>query len=403
MDSDIVPKSLRLYSIAYPNIRFSFAATMNTHSTSIVPVTTRGQQKQFIKFAWDLYQGDPNWIPPLRVNIKELLNYKPHPFYEKSEIQTFLAISNGRVVGRIAAIVDGHHNEYHKEQRGMFGFFESIDEQAVANSLFDAAKNWFAERNIFALRGPANPSQNYEWGLLVDGFESPPTFMMTYNKSYYGRLIENYGFRKSQDMFSYLGQIEMLDNLDPKLQFVAEEAKRRFKVHVRPISKKNFAQDVESFLKIYNAALPGQWGFTPMSANELRATAGGLKHLIVHEMTTIAEVDGRPVGAVFGLLDYNPLIKEIDGRLFPFGFLKMLWKRKKITRIRLISTNVMPEYQRWGLGLVLMTRLVPEVRAWGIRDAEFSWVLESNKLSRGTLERSGVKREKTYRIYDYGP
>ena len=135
----------------------------------------------------------------------------------------------------------------------------------------------------------------------------------------------------------------------------------------------------------------------------LRATAGGLKYLIAPEMTTIAEVDGKPVGVVFGLLDYNPLIKEIDGRLFPFGFLKLLWKRKKITRIRLISTNVMPEYQRWGLGLVLMTRLVPEVHAWGIKDAEFSWVLESNKLSRGTLERSGVQREKTYRIYDYGP
>jgi GNAT superfamily N-acetyltransferase len=375
---------------------------MNASQISVVPVTSRRQQKDFIRFAWTLYKGDPNWIPPLRMNLKELLNYKPHPFYDKGEIQTFLAMVDGQVVGRIAAIVDGYHNEYHKERRGMFGFFECIDDQEVANQLFDTARHWFAERDIHLMRGPANPSQNYEWGLLVDGFDSPPTFMMTYNKTYYPQLIENYGFEKSQDMFAYMGHIDMLDKLDPKLIFIAEEAKRRFKVHVRPISKKDFKQDIENFLKIYNAALPGQWGFTPMSDGELRATAGGLKHLIVPEMTAIAEVDGKSVGVVFGLLDYHPLIKEIDGKLFPFGFFKLLWKRKSIKRIRLISTNVLPEYQRWGLGLVLMNRLVPDARAWGIKEAEFSWVLESNKLSRGSLERGGLQPSKTYRIYDYG-
>ena len=366
-----------------------------------MPVATSSQRNAFLKLAWTLYAGDPNWIPPLRINIKELLNYKPHPFYDNGEIQTFLAVDGEKVVGRIAAIVDGHHNDYHKEQRGMFGFFECIDDQAVANALFDTAKKWFAERNIFQMRGPANPSQNYEWGLLVDGFDSPPTFMMTYNKPYYATLIENYGFQQAQDLFSYTGHVSMLENLDPKLTFVAEEAKRRFNVQVRRISKKHFADDVDSFLQIYNAALPGQWGFTPMSNGELRATAKGLKHLIVPEMTTMAEVDGKPVGAVFGLLDYNPLIKEIDGRLLPLGIFKLLFKRKQIKRVRLISTNVLPQYQRWGLGLVLMSRLVPDVLAWGVQEGEFSWVLESNKLSRGTLERSGLPRTKTHRVYDY--
>lgn len=375
--------------------------SMNTNSIDIVPVASKAQQKDFLRFAWTLYRDDPNWIPPIRMNIKELLNYKPHPFYDNGEIQTFLAYKNGKIAGRIAAIVDGHHNDYHKERRGMFGFFECVDDQEVANGLFDAAKTWFAQRDIHLLRGPANPSQNYEWGLLVEGFDSPPTFMMTYNKPYYEQLIEGWGFKKSQDMYAFLGNIKMLDDLDPKLLFVAEEAKRRFNVETRRISKTNFAEDVDHFLKIYNAALPGQWGFTPMSPGELKATAAGLKHLIVHGMTTIAEVDGKPVGAVFGLLDYNPLIKEIDGKLFPFGIFKLLWKRKHIKRVRMISTNVLPEYQRWGLGLVLMHRLVPDVREWGIQEGEFSWVLESNKLSRGTLERSGLNRTKTYRIYDY--
>ena len=378
-------------------------AVMNHNSISIEPVTNRSQEKAFIRFPWKLYKGDPNWIPPLIDNTRQLLNYKPHAFYDNAEIQTFLAKKDGEIVGRIAAIIDRAHNEYHKEQRGMFGFFESIDDQEVANLLFDTAKAWFAERDIFLMRGPANPSQNYEWGMLVEGFHTPPTFMMTYNKPYYGELVEGYGFVKSQDLYAFLGHVDMLSELDPKLMFIAEEARKRFNVDVRPIDKKRFREDVDNFLDIYNAALPGQWGFTPMSAGELKATAGGLKQLIVSEMTTIAEVEGRPVGVVFGLLDYNPIIKKIDGRLFPFGFLRILFGRKKIKKIRLISTNVIPEYQRWGLGLVLMNRLVPEVLKWGIQEAEFSWVLESNKLSRGTLERGGVKRDKTYRIYDFEP
>ena len=374
---------------------------MTSQSILVQPVANKSQQKAFIKFPWKLYKGDPNWIPPLIMNIKELLNYKKHAFYDRAEIQTFLATRNGEIVGRIAAIIDHAHNDYHKEERGMFGFYESVDDQAVSDALFDAAKSWFAERKIFLMRGPANPSQNYEWGLLVEGFHSPPTFMMTYNKKYYAKLIEGYGFFKSQDMYAFTGTTSQLDELDPKLAFIAEEAKRRFKVDVRPISKKNFAQDVKSFLDIYNSALPGQWGFTPMSPSELEATAAGLKMLIVPEMTTMAEIDGRPVATVFGLLDYNPTIKKIDGKLFPFGFLRILFGRKKIKKVRLISTNVIPEYQRWGLGLVLMTRLVPSIRQWGIEEAEFSWVLESNKLSRETLERGGTKRDKTYRIYDY--
>lgn len=376
---------------------------MTSNSISIEPVSTKAQQKTFVKFAWDLYRGDPNWIPPLVMNIRELLNYKRHAFYDDAEIQTFLAIRGGKTVGRIAAIIDRAHNRCHKEERGMFGFFESVDDQDVANALFDAAKHWFAERNIFLMRGPANPSQNYEWGLLVEGFHSPPTFMMTYNKPYYGTLIESYGFFKSQDMYAFVGHVDMLKEIDPKLMFIAEEARKRFNVQVRRLDKKNFTRDIESFLEIYNAALPGQWGFTPMSDGELRGIAGGLKHLIVPEMTTIAEVDGRPVGVVFGLLDYNPIIKKIDGRLFPFGFLRLLLGRRKITKIRLISTNVIPEYQRWGLGLVLLNRLRPDALKWGVQEAEFSWVLESNKLSRGTLERGGSKRDKTYRIYDFEP
>ena len=379
-------------------------ATGNSN-IEVRPVNSRGDQKAFMRFPFDLYAGDPHWVPALQMTERELLNFKPHPFYQhaNSAIQCFLAIQSGKVVGRIAAIVDGHHNEFHKEERGMFGFFESIDDSAVAAALFDQAKAWFATKNISQLRGPANPSQNHTWGLLVDGYDSKPKFMMTYNKQYYEKLILENGFQQSQDMYAFTGHIGMLESLDPKLQFVVDEAKRRFKVTTRPIDKKNFTADVENFLRIYNAALPGQWGFTPMTEAEMKDTAKGLKMLLAPELTTIAEIDGEPVACVFGLLDYNPIIKKIGGKLFPFGVLSLLTGKSKIRDVRIVSTNVVPQYQRWGLGLVLLERLVPSVKAWGIERAEFSWVLESNKLSRGTLERGGAKLEETYRIYDYEP
>ncbi len=368
-------------------------------------VNSGRDQKTFMRFPYDLYADDPHWVPTLRMTERELLNFKPHPFYQyaNSEIQCFLAYRSGKVVGRIGAIVDGKHNEFHKEERGMFGFFETIDDSAVAAALFDQAKAWFATRNISQLRGPANPSQNHTWGLLVDGFDSKPKFMMTYNKPYYEKLILENGFKKSQDMYAFTGHIDMLESLDPKLQFVADESKRRFNVTTRPIDKKNFTRDVEHFLRIYNSALPGQWGFTPMTEAEMKETAKGLKMLMAPELTTIAEIDGEPVACVFALLDYNPIIKKISGKLFPFGFLSLLLGKRKIRDIRMVSTNVVPQYQRWGLGLVLLERLVPSVKAWGIENVEFSWVLESNKLSRGTLERGGTKLEKTYRIFDYDP
>ena len=373
-------------------------------SISVIPVSTKAQQKAFIRFAWDHYKGDPNWVPPLIQNARELLNYRKHPFYEDAECQTFLAMKGDKIVGRIAAIIDHNHNRHHNELRGMFGFFESIDDQEVASKLFDAAREWFAAKDIVLMRGPANPSQNYEWGMLVDGFESPPTFLMTYNKPYYDNLVTGYGFEKSQDMYSYVGIADELDRIDPKLIFVAKEATKRFNIDVRPIrTGKGFMDDVNIFLKLYNSALLAQWGFTPMSESELAATAANLKFLIVPEMTSVAEVEGEGVGICFGLLDYNPLIKKIDGKLYPFGWLRLLMGRKKLKRVRLMSTNVAPEYQRWGLGIVLLDRMVPSVVGMGIEEGEFSWVLESNKLSRGSIERGGLQPVKTFRIYDYTP
>ena len=366
----------------------------------IEPVKSWWQRRQFLNLPWDIYKGDPNWIPPLRGNQKEMLNYSYNPFYDDAENQTFLAKRDGRPVGCIAALVNHAHNRRYKEKRGFFGFFDCEDKQETANALFDAAKSWLAEKGMTAIRGPMNPSMNHECGLLIEGFDSPPTFMMTYNRPYYQKLVETYGFVKAQDMHAFWGHIEMLSGLDKKLEFIVAECKRRFEVKLRPLDTTRFAEEVQTFLNIYNQSLVGTWGFVPISDAETAHMGKGLRQLVVPEMTMIAEINGSPIGAVFGLLDYNPRIKLIGGRLFPFGFIRLLWNRKAIKRVRLISTNVIPEYQKWGVGLLIVAHLLPAVYAWGIEEAEFSWVLESNTLSHGTLKRGGAKIIKTYRIYD---
>ena len=202
-------------------------------------------------------------------------------------------------------------------------------------------------------------------------------------------------------MFAFWGHVDMLSTLDKKLEFIIREATRRFEINLRCLDRKRFREDVQTFLHIYNASLEGTWGFTPLSEGEIDHMSAAMRHLVVPELTTVAEVDGRPVAVAFGLLDYNPRIKLINGRLFPFGFMRLLSRRKKIPRVRLISTNVLPEYQRWGVGVVVLARLVPDALKWGIQEAEFSWVLESNHLSYKSLKRGGAKLTKTYRIYDY--
>jgi GNAT superfamily N-acetyltransferase len=336
----------------------------------------------------------------LRIDQKERVGYAKCPFYDRNSCQTFLAYRDGEIVGRIAGILNLGHIERYKERRGFFGFFECRDDQEAANGLFDAVRKWFAEQDIHMVRGPTNPSLNYELGTLIEGFDSSPMFMMTYNPPYYGRLIENYGFKKTQDMYAFWGHIDMLPKIGEKLKPICEQIIERYNVKLRPLDTKHFREDVAMFLDIYNRSLTNTWGFVPMSPEELRAMANGLKYVIVPELTVAAEVDGRVVGATFGMPDYNPRIRDIDGSLFPFGFIHLLRNRRAIKSIRVISTNVLPEYQLMGIGLCLMHGLVPKAIEFGLKDAEFSWVLESNSFSYGALKKGGAKITKTYRIYD---
>lgn len=366
----------------------------------IRPAQSRADRRAWLYLPRRLYRDDPNWVPPLWGHQKELVGFKKHPFYQQARARAFLAVRGGEPVGRILAIVNEAHNRRYDEKRGFFGFFESEDDPAIAQRLLAAVERWHQQQGMQSLRGPVNPSLNYECGLLVDGFDSPPTFMMTYNPPYYERLLQACGLEKTQDLFAYDIDTKMLETVDPKLRFIIDESKKRFGVKLRTLDRKNFDRDVRLFLHIYNQSLQNTWGYVPMSDAEIDHTAKGLRFLIAPELTSIAEIDGKPIGSGFGLLDFNPLIRDIGGRLFPFGWLRLLMGKKKLHRMRLISTNVLPEWQKWGLGLVVWEAVLPRALQRGIREGELSWVLESNSLSRGTIERGGGRLEKTYRLYD---
>lgn len=367
----------------------------------VEPVGTRRQRKHFLDFPWRLYRTDPHWVPPIRSDEQELVGFAGrHPFYEKNRVQTFLAVRDGQVCGRIAAILNRVHNDVYNERRGFFGFFECIDDQEVANGLFDAASQWLAAQGTHCLRGPANPGVNYVWGTLIEGFDSPPTFMMAYNPPYYQRLIEGYGFRKAQDLYAYWGDVAMLPAVKAKYGPLADQIAERFKIRIRELDTRQFTHDVRSFLDIYNRSMVNHWGFSPMSEKELDVMARGLRYLVIPELVVGAEIDGRLVGFILALPDYNPRIKQIGGRLLPFGFLRLLWGKRKLKRLRILAANVLPECQLMGVAVVLLKAITPKALAYGVQEAEFSWVAESNSLSRGSLEKSGTRRIKTFRVYD---
>lgn len=376
-----------------------------TGAVTVRAATSWRDRRQFQRLPWAIYAGDPNWVPPILSQERHLLGWpdwrgKRHPFFDNAEMVTFLAERGGQIVGRVAVFVNDVHNRSYRERRGFFGFFECIDDKTVAVALFDAGRDWLVARGMTAWRGPVNPSLNYTCGLLVEGFAAPPVFLMTYNPPYYETLIEACGFFKSQDLYAYEMDVALLAKLVDRYKPAVTSALDGRGLTVRPFDPSRFDEEITTYLELYNSALNGTWGFTPLQPGEVKQIAADLRHLIVPEFAAFAIVDGKAIGAVLALLDYNQIIRIINGRLFPLGLFKLIWGRKRINVARAMAVTMVPGYQQSGLGIVLMDRLVEAARPWSLRGWEFSWVLESNKSSRGTLERLGTKRSKTYRIYD---
>lgn len=357
-------------------------------------------RRHFQRLPWTIYANDPNWVPPILSQERLLLGWKRHPFFDHAEMVTLLAERHGNVVGRIAVFINDVHNEKYDEKRGFFGFFECVDDLSVARELFAVGGAWLKERGMTDWRGPVNPSLNYTCGLLIDGFTSPPVFLTTYNPRYYAALIEACGFAKTQDMYAYEMDVACLARLVDRYKPAVLSALDGGDLVVRRFDRSRFAAEIQTFLEIYNRALEGTWGFTPLQVREAEHIAVELGQIIAPEFAAFAVVNGEVVGAVLALLDYNQIIRKLNGRLLPFGIFRLMWGQKRINVARGMAVMMVPGHQHSGLSIVLLDRLVESAKPWGLKGWEFSWVLESNDSSRGTLKRAGTKLTKTYRIYD---
>lgn len=362
-------------------------------------------RRRFQRLPWAIYAApstprDPNWVPPILWQERELLGWAHHPFYDNAQIVTLLAVRGGRPVGRLAVLINHVHNRKYNDRLGFFGFFECVNDATVARALFEAGEAWLRQRGMTAVRGPVNPSLNYTCGLLVEGFDRPPCFLMTYNPPYYAALLEACGFTKSQDLYAYEMDLDLLAALVQRYKQAVLAALERPDLVIRPLNPAKFHQEIETYLDIYNRSLEGSWGFIPLQPREADRIARELRHLIVPQFAIFAEVQGQPIGAMLSLLDYNQILGKLNGRLFPFGLVRLLTGRRSITAVRAMAVTMVPAYHGAGLGIVLLNNLVAATKTWGIMRYEFSWVLETNTRSRGTLERAGTKIVSTYRIYD---
>lgn len=368
-----------------------------------MPVTVRevkgkSDLRRFIKFPWRVYKGDPNWVPPLIMDMKTRLNPAKNPYFEHSPAALFLAEKEGKIAGRIAATVNNNHNRVHNENIGFFGFFECLDDEEVADELFKKAAQYLRQKGVTTMRGPANLTSNDDWGLLMEAFDKPPVLMMSYNPRYYIKLVDNFGFKKAMDLYAYW---MTQDQITERIMRAAELIKKRTKITIRPLNMKDFRAEVKRVMEVYNAAWIKNWGFVPMTENEIKHLAKDLKLIINPEIFLVAEAEGKLVGFSMALPDANQAIKRVNGRLFPLGIFKLWYYMKKIHTVRVLAMGVIPEYRNRGIDVAFYAETFKRGTGIGFDSGEFSWVLEINELMNRAAEKMGAKIYKTYRIYDY--
>ncbi|HEX6941256.1 MAG TPA: GNAT family N-acetyltransferase [Longimicrobiales bacterium] len=377
----------------------SGAATLRGAAVVVRPVSGRAEQDRFIRLPWRIYAADPVWVPPLLHDVKTVLDRRRHPFHRHAEVEYFLAWRGAEVVGRIAAIVNHRHNEFHGEKTGFFGFFECIDDAAVADALLGTAEDWLRERGMVRVLGPMSFSTNEEAGLgaLVDGFDHPPVVMTAHTPRYYPALFEGAGYVKAKDLLAY-----WLDDPRPPERLVqgVERLRKAEGIRIRTLNMKDFAGEVARIKEIYNSAWERNWGFVPMTDEEFDHLARQLKPVVNPRLCGIAEVAGEPVGFALALPDFNRALKHVNGRLLPFGIFKLLWHQRKIDTARVLTLGLKPGYRRKGIDAMLYLHIFREGVAAGYYRAECSWILEDNWDMRRGLERMGARVYKTYRIYE---
>ena len=375
---------------------------------NIRPVTTKADRKRFVELAYSLNAGDPNWVPPLRMEALELVTPGKNPFYEHADQQLFLAERGGALVGRISAHIDHLWLAMPAEQGGgpgigHWGLFEAVD-QEVATALIKAAEDWLRARGMTSVMAPLSCSIWEEPGLLVQGHDHPPTVMMGHDNAAYQGWIEARGYGGIKDLLCY--ELDITKNFPPLLQRIITSGERNPRITIRKVDKSRFDEEASLILSILNDAWSDNWGFVPITASEIAYTAKKLKPVVFEDLIRVAEVEGEPVAFMLTLPDLNETIADLDGRLFPFGWAKLLWRlrRPQVSTMRVPLMGVVRKLQSTRLASQLAFMMIEYIRRdsvanYGASRAEIGWILENNQGMRSIAEAVDGKVNKVYRIY----
>lgn len=372
--------------------------TKPASALSVAPVETRADLKRFIDLPWAIYREDPHWVPPLKRDVRAAFDPTKHPFHLHSEAQPYLAVRGRDVVGRICAIRNRNHEALHEETVGFFGWFECVDDSEVAEALFDAARGWLRERGLTAMRGPASFSTNEITGLLVDGEAGPPALLLAHNPLWYPALLEGCGLRKVKDLYAW----DIVEGNWPEHLFRAEKlVTRRYGTRIRTLDMSRFDEELLLIRRLYNSAWERNWGFVPMTDAEMDHMAAELKPIIDPELALFAETpDGEVIGFALALPDFNQVLHKLNGRLTPLALAKILWYKRRVTRLRVLILGLLSEWRGKGIDVLLYLAIFRNGTAAGMREADLSWILEDNHKMNAAIERLGGRIYRTYRVYE---
>jgi hypothetical protein len=366
----------------------------------LVPVEGRRTFRQFIRLPWSIYANDPVWIPPLLVERSQHLS-KRNPFFEHAKGKFWLAYRGAKPVGRISAQIDKLHLERYKDCTGYFGLLEAEDDKETFHALLKTAETWLHDQGMRRIRGPFNLSVNQECGLLVEGFDAPPSVMMGHAPPYYGVRVEETGYQKEKDLLAY--RIDVNFKLSKVMLDLISKASKR--VHIRSLRRSHFGEELQILRDIFNDAWSENWGFVPFTKAEFKHLGQNLKYLVHPEYIQIAEVDGSPDAMIVVIPNINETIRDLNGRLLPFGWFKLLW-RLKVTgpkTVRIPLMGVRKRHHNSYLGAALALMVVERVRRLGVKygakGVELSWILDDNTGMRNIIESLGGEVYKCYRLY----
>jgi len=365
----------------------------------IKPVKTKNELKEFIMLPYELYKNDTLWVPPLIVEEKKKFAPKSNPYLKRCDYTLFLLFDDGEVVGRISAFVDPISLECWGEPVGLFGSYETYDNQQYADKLIDAAASWARERGFKKMWGPMH-FESQEWGFLAKGFDSSPMIMAPYNPEYYNAQMINHGMKKIKDLLVY--NVDSPDKyvLPERFMRLSDEIEKKYGVKVRSIDMKNLKEDVKKIVQVTNESTSNNWGFVPVTPEEADDMAKSLKPVVNPDIVMIAEVGDRPIGYLIVLPDVNQLFKDLNGKLFPKGVWRMLFQKDKINQFKVWALGIVPDYQRRAIDTLFYKRLYEVLVPKKPAKVEANYVLEDNMAMNNPIIKMGFKEDKRYRVYE---